>query len=555
MAGLFVRLKLSLIAGSLRGPGRAGRIAGLVTALVGAAWVAPLAFFALAAQHGAAGVDSFAAIVFTACVVGWLVLPLITFGADETLDPARLALLPLSTGELARGLLAAALTGIGPVVTLLLLLGAVAAAADGPGSVLVGLAAALINLLLCVTGSRALVTSLSRLLRSRRGRDLGVLVTALLVLGIYGASLVFQHYLATTGVSGGHPVGVGLGGAARLVRWLPSGMVADAVTRAAGGQYSIALIELAVGAATVMLAIALWMAALRRTLESFDASTLVGGSRRGNAASGASEATAPRVSARWIAGPRIWGSRALTTAGRELRYYRRDPRRKQQLVSLAMPVFMVTASSLPLAHLAARPGASTALPAWPAIVAGMIGGLVGSANQFGLDGSALWLHLSVTARWQDLRADIAGKSLAGALISVPVFACVYLVVGIWTRDAGAALVSWSLAVCALGATSGVAAILGVFVPVPVPERRTNTFSSPGAGQGCLAGLLTLGGMAAAVVLMVPVLIVRANWHTVVPLTVVAIGYGATLAWAGRQAAAIAAFRRMPELLAQVSKPV
>ena len=54
--------------------------------------------------------------LFTIVTLMWAVLSLIATGVDATLDPARFALLPLRSPELARGLLAAALTGI-PAVT------------------------------------------------------------------------------------------------------------------------------------------------------------------------------------------------------------------------------------------------------------------------------------------------------------------------------------------------------------------------------------------------------------------------------------------------------
>src|SRR4051812_9325323 len=41
----------------------------------------------------------------TMLLVGWTLLPLVSFGTDETLDPSRLVLLPLRRWPLMRGLL------------------------------------------------------------------------------------------------------------------------------------------------------------------------------------------------------------------------------------------------------------------------------------------------------------------------------------------------------------------------------------------------------------------------------------------------------------------
>ncbi|MHB1596771.1 MAG: hypothetical protein ACYCU3_21655 [Streptosporangiaceae bacterium] len=547
MAWLFVRLKLRLIAGGLRGPGRGGRIAGLVAALLTMLWVVPLGFLLLAAQHGRAGADNLIVLVYTAFAAGWLVLPLMTFGADETLDPARLALLPLRPRELAGGLLAAALTGFGPILTVVLLAGSMVAAARGAVAVLVGLAAVAIELTICVAASRALVTALSSLLRSRRGRDLGVAISGLLVLGIYAVTLTFQRAaMLRDGAAG---LGAGLAGLARIARWAPPGVTANAVVQASAGRYGPAMLELGAGAVTAALALWLWLVLLHRALETADTSTQPGGRRRYR------RALRPVSVAGWRAHPRLWSSRALTTAGRELRYYRRDPRRKQQLVSLAMPVFIVVADSVP----GLRPGgagvSAPGLPTWPAVFAGAIAGLFSGANQFGLDGSALWLTAAATSRWQDLRADIAGKNLAGAVITIPVFGLVYLALGLWLHAPGPAARAVAMIVCAFGATSGVASILSVLNPVPIPDRRANVFSSPGTGQGCLAGLITLVGLLAALVLLIPALVLTALWHAALPVGILILGYGALLGWAGRRAAAVIGFRRMPEILATVSRPV
>lgn len=560
MARLFARLKLSLIAGGLRGPGGPARIVGLIFAILAALFVMPIGFGLLAIEHGKPGAGNLAVMTFTIFAAGWLVLPIAMFGADETLDPARLALLPLRPAALARGLLAAALTGIGPVLTLVVVLGAVVAVADGPVSALAGLAAVLIELGLCVAGSRALVTVLSGVLRSRRGRDLGVLLGGLLVIALFGANMAFQRSLAGAAGHGAGGVGVNFGGAAAIARWAPPGMAAHAVADAAAGRVGIAAVELGVGAATVGLLAWVWIAALRRALEHPDASTQAGRRSRamavavGSAAVLASGAGGPQPLAGAPA-PGWWSrlrdSRALNAAGKELRYYRRDPRRRQQLVSLVMPVLLIVVNSQ-VGHGSGSAGGGMHLPVWPAVLGGMIAGTFSSANQFGFDGSALWLNIAATSRWQDLRADIAGKNIAGALITVPVFGVLYLVLGAMARDAGGAAVACAMAVCALGATSSVGSVVSVLLPTPIPERRSSAFSSGGAGQGCLAGLTTLAGFGATLALLVPVFVMIAGWRPGTWLLIVAPCYGVLLAWAGRLVAANIGFRRLPELLARVS---
>jgi len=577
MARLFVSLKLRLIAGVLSGPGGGARLVGLIIAIAGALCIMPVGFVLLAAQHGKPDAASVAVVVFTAFALGWLVFPVATFGTDETLDPARLALLPLRPAQLARGLFAAALTGIGPLVTTVILFGAVAAVATSPAAALVGIAAVAIEVGLCVAGSRALVTALSGMLRSRRGRDLGVVVSGLIVLLIFAVNLAIQ-----ASVLGGPRSGAGLavGGTMRSVaavaRLAPPGLTAHAIADASAGRYPVAAAELGAGAATVLLLVWAWTAALHRVLENPDASTQQA-SRGGRqaAAAGATVARSSRLA--WMSGParrwagRAWQSRALTTAGRELRYYRRDPRRKRQLVSLAMPVLWIllgagafAGSGLGGPGGAARVGgaagvagsaAGAGLSAWPAIGAGLFAGLFSSANQFGIDGSAAWIPFAATSRWQDLRDDLAGKSLAGAVLTVPVFGLLYLVLGAVRQDGRGAAIAFALAICACGASSAVATVISVLLPVPVPERRSSAFGGGGAGQGCLAAVATFAGLGVALALMTPVFVAWAMLHSGAWLVVAGPAYGAAAAWAGRLVAARVGFRRLPEMLAVVSRAI
>src|SRR5919197_1444524 len=97
---------------------------------------------------------------------------------------AALVALPLRPRQLMPGLLAASSVGVTPAATMMVLAGAVAGFAPlGPGLPLV-LAAALAQFLLCVVASRAVTTALSTVLRSRRARDLSIVLFSLALLGV-----------------------------------------------------------------------------------------------------------------------------------------------------------------------------------------------------------------------------------------------------------------------------------------------------------------------------------------------------------------------------------
>jgi hypothetical protein len=178
----FVRLKLHLIGNGLRAStGRAftfalGVLLGMMVAAGG---------FGAFLASGLVSLD--AGLVLAVCagsalVLGWVLVPVLFFGVDETLDPARFALYPLPRRTLAMGMLAAACAGIPAVATALALLGLVftGAARAGVAGALVGLVGAVLSLAVCILASRAVTSSLAALLRSRRMRDLTGVVVALL---------------------------------------------------------------------------------------------------------------------------------------------------------------------------------------------------------------------------------------------------------------------------------------------------------------------------------------------------------------------------------------
>jgi ABC-2 type transport system permease protein len=113
VARLLIQLKLRLLRNALRAS--TGAQIAFVLSTVLAALVAGGIFYLLSILRG----DGIAAADLTTvifCVFGlaWLVLPVVIFGLDGTLDPATLALYPLRTRPLAVGLLAASATGAWP---------------------------------------------------------------------------------------------------------------------------------------------------------------------------------------------------------------------------------------------------------------------------------------------------------------------------------------------------------------------------------------------------------------------------------------------------------
>lgn len=396
---VFVRLKLRLIAGNLRGS--TSRVLGFVFTLVAAIAVATLGFFLMASLRLAPediALDV-GIVLFTVFLVGWTVTPLLAFGLDDTLDPARLSLFPLRTGQLAVGMFATSITGVWPIATLIIMIGAVAGLATGIGGVLLGVVAVLLLFALCIVTSRLVTTALSGILRTRRGRDVLAVSVVFFILAAQLPNLLLNGGLSSDPAALLHDV-------ASVLRWTPPGMAAHAI--ADGGV--TAVVELAVLAVLVAVIGRLWIMALRRALVSADAST-----------QGASVRNSKGLLARVLPdGP------LAAVAAKELKYARRDPRGRVGWFA-AVAVTGVMAFSLSRDQTATG---SIALAIAPACLGGVLIGLQ-SANAFGIDGRSLWMNSVVYGTVRDWRTDLAGRHLAVATIAAPLLALLSVVTSSW----------------------------------------------------------------------------------------------------------------------------
>ncbi|HEY5013814.1 MAG TPA: hypothetical protein VIK61_14075, partial [Acidimicrobiia bacterium] len=110
---VLVRLKLRLLRNRYRRSGALGMVLGAIVAILAGGFGFTMAF------TGGHNTDprlsrAFVLVGATVLLVAWALLPLLTFGVDETLDPARLQLLPLPRRPLMTGLLLSSLVGFAP---------------------------------------------------------------------------------------------------------------------------------------------------------------------------------------------------------------------------------------------------------------------------------------------------------------------------------------------------------------------------------------------------------------------------------------------------------
>jgi ABC-2 type transport system permease protein len=525
VARQFALLKLRLVRNGLRSP----QYTVLFTiGAVGAAVVSFAGFTLLAALRTDVIRSDATLVAFAAVTVVWTVVPLMGFGTDETLDPQRLALLPLRRGQLLRGLLVAALIGVAPIATAFGLSGAIIGLARDPLTALLIVGAIATTLVLCVVASRTLIALLAPLLRSRRGRDV-------LLMTIVLAAFVPQSFRLFGARGGTENTRHAIAEIASRVQYTPFGWGGLAASEAGRGHVLASLGALAAITALVVVLLWVWSLAIPRAMTAPDlVATEVG---RG----GRTTTLFPRLL------PFLPRTRAGAVAAKELRYYVRDPRRRAPLFAALIVPGLFLFSTLREAQ--NRPGSSTML----ALVALLpASGL--TLNQFGLDGAALW---STIVAGNDPRSELVGKNLATAIIVGPLVAVPALLTAAITNGWHYVPITVGLALGMLGVVLAVGNMVSVWAPYALPDRRNPLAGNP--GQGCVGGIAAMAALLVDAIILVPVGVVTAIALHSLPLaaaTILSVGcatvYGA-FAWrVGIRGASRHLWWRMPELLDAVS---
>lgn len=416
-------------------------------------------------------------LVFTVLCILWLLAPVLVFGLDETLDPARLRLLPLRAPQLVVGLSVASLVGIAPLATVVGLLGVPAGFAPlGPGLLLV-LGGTVAELALCVVGARALVSWLSPRLRSRRGRDVTALLGASVALLGAGLGQIPNLLTNVLDVEGEDALALAervLADAARVASLTPPGWAGRAVVAGAEGSLLEGLGWLGMAAVAVAACGWVWARALGRALSDGD-----------EVATARSEADEPlaRAALRFIPGGHLAGA-----IWKEVRYLTRVPEWRAQLI---FPVVLTVGGTLAVVLI---PGLRR-----PELVLAAPGALwlfsLSAINLFGADRGAVWLLVAASG---DARADLLGKDLALAAVGLPFAVVAALAIAAVTGGWFLLPAALALGVVFLSVGAGVGNVASVVAPSPMPERTGNVF----AGQANMGGVQVLRSMLALLVELV-----------------------------------------------------
>ncbi len=429
MAGVLIRMKLSVIKNSMTGSRAAWMMVG---AIFGLLFAAATIWLTLIDVPNEAVLGDLLACVFVMWMLGWLIGPL--WGGSAVLRADHFTLLPMPRRKLAVGLLGAAFVGITTAVTALGFVALITyGARQGVVPALLAVPVAALQLVFVVLLSRVAYALFGVVAASRVGAAItGVLFAAMLVLTQSGWMIVvaiMYSDILTTGFSGAMTT---------TLRAIPSSWGVVAVDAAGRGDWLMAI------AAPAGLAVLCGVLLLIWSVE-------LGNPRRA------------RVTIRGSAGraPATGGLLAGTTGAvvrKELRTWWRDPLRTTTAV---VPVVWALGTVLlPLTF-----DARLLLPwAGPALA---LFAITSACNLYSQDGTALWQTLTIGTQ----RADVRGRQWAYLIVFAPL--TILLSVGFawwsgytWTWPWVAAIVP-----ALLGAGAGLIVYSSVFGMVPGPDAH------------------------------------------------------------------------------------
>jgi ABC-2 type transport system permease protein len=457
----------------------------------------------------------------SALTLGWVVFPVIAYGIDETLDPARFATFAVPRRQLVLGLLVSSLVSIPAAVTTILGMATVITWSRSVLAILVAPFGAAVAVLTCVALSRVTSTAFSAMSRHRRGREaVSVLMLLLAVgFGVVGSSIIKR--LSTPGLL--HRV-------ADVLGWTPLGLAWSAPADVAEGAIGTGLLRLALAVVVLAAALLAWDSLLRNALENPRGTT---GDRSATRDAGLG----------WFA--RMPATPAGAVAARSITSWRRDPR---YISSVAM-MFL-----LPLGLL--LPPLSGGSRLWSLAMAPTAGFLLGWSmhNDVAFDGTAFWSHVATGVSGRADRLGRLAPTAMAACVLLPGYACLACVLtsrwSLWP-----ALFGVGLGFLLTG--FGVASVMSALQPYPVPGPGENPFGAPPGSSALTVAVQAVAGTA-VFVLNLPLLAIAVGalighvWMGWLCLGLAAVLGSAALAFGTWWGARIYD-RRAPELLAGLSR--
>ncbi|HST87432.1 MAG TPA: hypothetical protein VLJ14_03555 [Ktedonobacterales bacterium] len=500
----------------------------------------------------------------------WAALPLLQYTLNEGLDVTKLVIYPVTRGEQMVSLVIATLLDISTLFILAFYIAILVGFHATPLAAAVTLVALVAIYIHTVGLSQLVLAALMGLLRSRRYRDLTVVVFALFG-SVCSFSQVFFSRFFTTLARGSRTLDTESLHVERILHWTPPGMAAQAIVDANAGDYLRALPWLLASLALIPVLLAAWAFVLDRGITNAESGGAGRSRRRRIAAapavavgpSAGSTATSPvslreagqgvRSAAR---GWRPISRPALAFTQKEARYLWRDPQLKAALISVLFATVFILVPNIfgggrngngEFVTFLSGPRSVLIAPI-PALLAVLTFAL----NALGMERQGLQTLFLFPVRPLDV---FYGKNLFVGAFAMALGA-VLTVIKAWLTGGWEYIpVALAAALAAVLVMLGCGNITSVLSPFRWRQMRMGETSTLATENGCLRSIVSLVAMFVTAILVIPTIAAVAlplflNHPEYMLVTLPAsIVYAAFFYQVATRSIAPVMLRRAPEILA------
>jgi ABC-2 type transport system permease protein len=488
-------------------------------------------------------------VVLFGLYVLWAILPLLQYTLNEGLDVTRLQTYPVTRAEQMVALVLVTLMDVSTLFIVGLFVAILVGWSANPIAIAFTFAALAFAYIHIVSLSQLVLATLMGLLRSRRYRDLSIILFA-----FFGAACSFSSQIISYLVRGSDLSGLINLPVVGYLQWTPPGMAAQAIVRANEGAYGEAALWLLALVALIPLVVALWAVVLDRGITTAEA----GGAARGGRRAAATQVAAPIPAARPARARRtLIPAPVRAIAGKDLRYFWRDPQLKAMILSsllILVFIFLPRLTAGPEAFRSSN-GFLGSYLVYVAPLPAIFLSLNLSLNAFGLERQAAQTLFLFPVRPLYV---LLGKNLAVAFVATLALLVSTLGLAALSGKWEDAPVAFTVGIAGMLVTMGCGNITSILLPSRVRQMRAGENRISGE-NGCLRAILSGIALAVVWILLTPVAAAVAlplllSHSELLPLTLVAsVLYAALLHQVATRIIAPYMLRRAPEILEVVAR--
>ena len=480
MVAVLLRLRFRVLANTLQ-----RNTVQLVAVILGAVF----GFFMVVAAVGGLFLASYAPEIATqavvvaagsALVLGWLIVPLLFDGVDQTLDARRLSRFPLRARQVMVATFLADAAWVPGIATTLAALAGAIAWRTHPEAAALAVVTGIVGVATCIVASRLATAVAGTLLRGRGAVRVGIAIIIALV--VIGPILAVLTGPATAGARGPRrPLAPSVTAIIDGFGWSPFGAVWSIPGRIVLGEWAAAGAAALIAVATLVLLVVLWLLMLGLSLRV-----------RGDAP--------VRAVGAGRLGPLGWNPTTPTgaVAARSLIYWFRDSRLAKQLILIpVLPALMLLWWQLFRVDgiaIAIGPVVASLLPL--SVFAGL-----------SYDGTAYAAELAAGVRGLH---DRLGRAIALLVIAAPATVVIQVVVALVIGRPGDLPAMLGLALGTLLVSVGVVSVSSARIVVPIARAGRNPFSAQAGGATVsIVGSYAVTGITGALTIPVLALVIAA----------------------------------------------